>query len=200
MTNAELVLSHGEMVLKDRFKAGDFVRGFSIRLGANSYFGGSWEELEALVEQHRTDFEPGTGSVDNDVILVNVPADNFFTAVAAIDDSNAHLVREELVARRKGEKPVISRRIIGKKPPARFAQIVCYRADVLARDAGRTTDAEWEIIAILASDEKSVPMDPVTMLRNANHDEGGTFREYTAEEWATSYAYWATHAYVKETE
>jgi hypothetical protein len=193
-----LTLSHGEWVRANKFAVGDFARGFSTRIGPNGYFGGTWDELEALVEAHRDDFEPGTGSVDNDVILVNVPPANFFTSVVLVDESNAHLVREEFEARRPGEEPVVSRRITGVKPPAAFVKIVCYRADVLARDEGRTTDAEWEIVAVLAQLDEVTPMTPSTMHRNANHDEGGTYREYTEREWADAYAYWGNHAFVEE--
>jgi hypothetical protein len=195
MSDTTLTLSHGEMVLKDTFLAGDFVKSFNIRHGSQSHFDGSWEELEALVTAHAHDFEPGTGSVDNDVILVNVPKDRFKTSVVKIDESNAHLVTEDEVVRREGEKPVVMKMIAVDKTPAAFVQIVCYRADVLAKDAGRTTDAEWEIIAILANADKVTPMHPTTMLRNANHDEGGTLRSYTDQEWTDAYAYWETHAY-----
>lgn len=195
MSNTTMVMSHGQMVLKDTFLAGNFVKSFNARHGSQSHFEGSWEELEALVTANAHDFEPGTGSVDNDVILVNVPKDKFKTSVVAIDESNAHLVSEEEVVRQEGEKPVVMKKIAVNKTPAAFVQIVCYRADVLAADDSRTTDAEWEIIAILANADKITPMHPTTMLRNANHDEGGTLRSYTDKEWADAYAYWENHAY-----
>lgn len=194
----KLVLSHGQLVLKDKYLSGGFIKSFNTRIGHNSYYAGSWEELETLVQTHKHDFEPGTGSVDNDVILVNVPASGFFTPIIKIDDSNRHLVREEEYVRQEGEAPVITRRITGIKPPAKYVQVVCYRADVLAQDNSRTTDAEWAMIAILAQDEKRIPMHPTTMLRNTNHDKGGTYREYSQQEWDEAYSYWADHAYIEE--
>jgi hypothetical protein len=195
----ELVLSHGQMVLKDVFKAGDFIKSFNTVVGTQSYYTKNWEELEALVVAHRDDFEPGTGSVDNDVILVNVPAENFFTSIVEITENNAHLVRFEDVVRLEGEKSVKMNIIDGVKSPASFVQIVCYRADVLAQDDDRSTDAEWELIAINAQVDKVTPMHPTTMARNSNHDNGGTFREYSDEEWAAAEAYWDKHAYVNQT-
>jgi hypothetical protein len=195
MTDNTVTLSHGQMVLKGKFLAGDFVKSFNARHGSQSHFEGTWEELEALVEKHQDDFEPGTGSVDNDVILVNIPAAGFYSSVVVIDDTNRHLVRETETVRAEGEKPVVMKQIVAEKVPASYVQIVVYRADVLAADDGRTTDAEWEIIAILANVDKVTPMHPTTMLRNTNHDEGGTFREYTDQEWADAYAYWDNHAY-----
>jgi len=194
-TTQDLVLSNGQMVLKDTFLAGDFIKSFNERHGSQGNFNGTWDELEALVSENRDDFEPGTGSVDNDVILVNVPADRFLSSVVAIDDTNAHLVYEVEKARQEGEKPVAMKMIAAPKSPATYVQIVCYRADVLAADDNRTTDAEWEIIAILAQTDKVVPMHPATMLRNTNHETGGTYRVYTDQEWADAYAYWDTHAY-----
>lgn len=190
-----LVLSNGQMVLKDVFLAGEFVKSFNARHGTQSHFNGTWEELEALVTAHRDDFVGGTGSVDNDVILVNVPVEGFKSSVVAITEENAHLVSETETVRAEGEKPVVMKTIAVDKTPAEYVQIVCYRADVLAADDNRTTDAEWEIIAILAQLDKVVPMHPTTMLRNSNHDEGGTQRSYTDKEWADAHAYWETHAY-----
>jgi len=197
MSDDTLTLSRGQMVLKDRFRAGSFIRSFDTRNSTQSNYGGTWDELEVLVEANKDNFEPGTGSVDNDVILVNVPADGFRTSIVEITEENAHLVTENSTVRAEGEKPVVMKIINMDKSPAKYVQIVCYRADVLAKDDHRTTDAEWEIVAILAQSDKVVPMHPTTMLRNSNHDKGGTYREYTDKEWADSQAYWANHAYAK---
>jgi len=195
MNNPELMLSHGQMVLKDAFLAGDFIKSFNTRHGTQSHFDGTWEQLEALVSANRADFEPGTGSVDNDVILVNVPVEGFKSSVVEINDHNRHLVSDTETVRAEGEKPVVMKTIAVDKVPANFVQIVCYRADVLAADDHRTTDAEWEIIAILAQIDKVTPMHPTTMARNANHDEGGTLRTYSEKEWSDAIAYWDVHAY-----
>lgn len=72
-----LVMSHGVMVRKGVVKAGDFVKSFNSKRSDQSYYDGSWEELEALVIEHFDDNEPGTGSVDGDVLLVRVPAGGF---------------------------------------------------------------------------------------------------------------------------
>lgn len=195
----ELTLSHGQLVRKGKVGTSNFVKGFSVREGSNSYFSGTWEELELLVEKHFEDNEPGTGSVDGDVLLVNVPAEGFHTSIVKIDDTNKHLVEEITEARVEGEKPVTSRVIRGiRKPEAKYAKIVIYRADVLAQDDDRSTDAEWEIVSVNAQNYEVVPMSPSTMLRNANHEEGGTYREYTDEQWAESEAFWAEHANIYE--
>lgn len=195
-----LVLSHGEMVIKNLVKASDFVKGFSTRIGHNSYFDGSWTELEMLVMEHFENNEPGTGSVDGDVLLINVPAERFHTSIIKITDANRHLVEEIEYVRQEGEEPVTTRVIKNiEKPFANFAKIVVYRADVLAKDNDRSTDAEWEIISINAQNEEYVPMSPKTMLRNTNNEVGGTYREYTQEQWDESYEYWNNHASIEIT-
>lgn len=196
----ELVELNGQMVRKGVVGTSDFVRGFSTRVGKNSYYNGSWEELEQLVMKHFDDNEWGTGSKDGDVLLVNVPADGFFTAIVEITDENRHLVKEIEHVRADGEAPYKTR-VIDEgftKQPAKYAQIVIYRADVLALDDDRSTDAEWEIVSVNAQNDKVVPMDIPTMMRNANNEEGGTLRTYTDAEWEASREYWANHVHVME--
>lgn len=197
-TNKDIVISHGVPVVKNKFQAGDFAKSFNVKNSINGYFDGSWEDLEKLVKKHRKNFEPGTGAVNNDVILVTVPSEGFYTAITTITDNNRATVTERDIVRREGEKPVGMKIVKGVKEPAQFVKVVCYRADVLEQDNGRTTDAEWEIVAINAQPDFDSPMHPATMLRNSNHDEGGTLREYTQQEWDVSYAYWDNHAYIED--
>lgn len=194
----EVVMSHGVPVIKGLVKASDFVKGFSTRIGHNSYFEGSWIELEQLVMEHFDNNEPGTGSVNGDVLLINVPPQGFHTSIVEITDENRHLVEEVEYVRQEGEKPVITRIIKNiEKPEAKFAKIVVYRADVLAKDDDRSTMAEWEIISINAQNYEKVPMSPSTMLRNTNHETGGTYREYTQEQWDEAYEFWDNHASIE---
>lgn len=195
-----LVMSHGQMVRKGVVGTSDFVRALNVRKGNRSYFDGSWEELEALVMKHFDNHEWGTGSKNGDVLVVNVPAEGFYTSIVEITDENRHLVEKMETVRREGEKPY-SIRVIRqgmKKPPAKYARIVIYRADVLALDDDRSTDAEWEIVSVNAQNDAVVPMSPSTMLRNANNEAGGTLRTYTDQEWADAYAYWENHTCIYE--
>lgn len=197
----EIVVSHGVPVIKGLVKASDFVKGFSTRIGHNSYFDGTWIELEQLVMEHFDNNEPGTGSVNGDVLLINVPPQGFHTSIIEITDENRHLVEEVEYVRQEGEKPVITRVIKNiDKPAAKFAKIVVYRADVLAKDDDRSTMAEWEIVSINAQNDVRVPMSPKTMLRNTNNETGGTYREYTQEQWDEAYEYWNNHASIEITE
>lgn len=199
-TDNETVMSHGVPVIEGLVKSSDFVKGFSTRIGHNSYFEGSWIELEQLVMEHFDNNEPGTGSVDGDVLLVNVPAKGFHTSIIKITDENRHLVEEIEYVRQAGEKPVITRVVKNiEKPEAKFAKIVVYRADVLDKDNDRSTMAEWEIVSINAQNYETVPMSPSTMLRNTKNEVGGTYREYSQEQWDESYAFWDNHASIEIT-
>lgn len=191
----QTIISHGVPIIPGKITCSNFIKEFAKKSGSNSYYDKSWEELEKLVKENFNNNEPGTGSIDGDVLLVNVPPHGFHTSIIEITNDNRHLVEEIFEPRVEGEKPVITRVIRGlDKPPAKFVKIVIYRADVLAKDSDRSSDAEWEIVAILAQDEEHVPMTPNTMLRNNNHEKGGTYREYTDAEWEEAYNYWDNHA------
>lgn len=196
----EFEFSNGQWVLKGKVGVSEFVKGFSTKIGHNSYFEGSWEELAELVEKHFDNNEPGIGSVDGDVLLVNVPPEGFHTSITKITDENRMFVKEIEYVRRVGEKPVKTNIVKDiPKPLAKFAKIVVYRSDVLAQDSGRSTDAEWEIVSINAQNYEYVPMSPATMWRNTNHEPGGTYRVYSNEEWSQAYAFWNNHASIETT-
>lgn len=195
----KLTKKNGVMVVEGKIKSGDFVKGFSTKEGIQSYYDGSWEDLEALTKKHFNNNEPGTGSVDGDVLLVNVPTKDFYSSIVDITPENRKSVKEIDYVRVEGEEPVKMTIVEGaKKQPARFVQIVVYRADVLAQDNDRSTDAEWEIVSVNAQLDKVTPMHPTTMKRNNDHSEGGTYREYSDKEWSDAYEYWENHAYAIE--
>ena len=78
---------------------------------------------------------------------------------------------------------------------AEFAQVVCYSADALLENGGeRSTDKEWEIVAVIASPVKHEPMTPLTMARNELEKVGGTKGSYTSAQYAESIYYWSQRA------
>lgn len=197
----ETVIKHGEEVVEGKIVVSPFAREFNQRFSENSYFNGTWEKVVELVSENWENNEPGTGSEDGDTLLIRIPdTEGFFSPVAEITAENEHMIQEETRPRRKGEKPVTTRFIIGEKVPANVVKVVVYRADVLAKDNDRSSDAEWEIICILAQPQENVPMHPHTMERNNNNDEGGTYREYSDEEWVEAREFWAKHVYIREEE
>ena len=62
-----------------------------------------------------------------------------------------------------------------------------------------TTTAEWELISINAIPKglDSIPMGPITMMRNQLNLEGGTKALYRTEEWAESVQFWQKYAAIE---
>ncbi|MEM1024859.1 MAG: DUF3228 family protein [Myxococcota bacterium] len=155
---------------------------------------GSPEALLDLVAAHWTERQPGKGRADrSQVVVVPVPAEGFVGSTVAIDERTP--LRAEWHQRAEGEECVLRVRAGGEAEPARFAQIVLYSAETLLENGGRrSTEADWEVVALLAGGRPDEPMDPVTMARNFLERPGGTFAPYTAEAFAEAIWYWARHA------
>ena len=59
-----------------------------------------------------------------------------------------------------------------------------------------STDADWELISINAIPQglDSIPMGPITMMRNQLDLIGGTNAQYQSSEWAESVRFWQKYA------
>lgn len=163
-----------------------------------SYYSGTSEELLNLVEHayHNHDIECG---YRDGVVLVNVPEDNFYSALVPLTPESQLVTR--MVKRQPNELAMPQTNVINaEKAEAKHVQIVLYRADVLQEDNDRSTDAEWEIISINASpytDNIKIPLHPITMMRNELHLVGGTKATYTKEEYIEATKFWSQHANVE---
>jgi hypothetical protein len=74
---------------------------------------------------------------------------------------------------------------------ATFVKIVCYSAEALLENDGkRSGDTDWEIVCLIATPVREEPMNPGTMARNQLRLPGGTYTEYTGEDYAQAIAYW----------
>lgn len=92
----------------------------------------------------------------------------------------------------QGPVPAIDDGTIPAVPDeCKFAYIVLYHDAILtAEERAGCEDAEWVIVAMVASAVENEPMHPVAMARNFLHRQGGTFAPYSAEEFAQSILYW----------
>jgi hypothetical protein len=157
-----------------------------------AHFDGSWPELEALVLEH---FDEGRRGYRDGVMLVPVPPERFYSTTVEVGPDTKLGARFE--ARQQGEEPVLS--VVAHdlpKQPAKAVDIVLYSHGVLAEDGDASCDAEWEIISVNARvTEAEEPMDPVTMARNFLHLAGGTKGKFTAQQFAETIIYWATHCH-----
>lgn len=190
-------------------KCSEFVKRQTPESGF-SHFNGTWKELEELIEyvflyypkQVRAGYKDGVCLVDlyphkdyTNFYTPNFPLDaisKFYSAIVPLTEETKLVA--SYAPRQLGEKPFIRVAAHGTKQRAKYASVVLYRADVLAADDDRSTDADWEIIAIKArTSEEEEPMDPYTMARNFLHLKGGTKGDFTAEQFAQSIVYWNNH-------
>lgn len=195
----KLQLSNGELVIKNKISISSFLKQVIQKAGGNRRYSGSEESLIQLAEDNLDNYTPGTGSENGDVRLLNVPAESFLTGIVKITPENAHNLTVRYDSRVEGEQPYPQLVMLNTDyTPATHVQLVVYRADVLAKDNNRSSDTEWEIVAILANPSDKVPMNPSTMARNASHSAGGTQRNYTPEEWLEATTFWQQHAVIAE--
>lgn len=154
-----------------------------------------WDDLVALVLESWENQKPG---FTEGCIEVTVPVEGFFSGVVDLVAAPKAVVTAKFAPRRNGEDPVLS--VKGEpalKAPAKSVRVICYSHDLLRpadKPSEATTDAEWEIITILAEcDTEPAPMPPITMARNFLNLDGGTKGEFSPEDFAKSIIYWAQH-------
>ena len=114
-------------------------------------------------------------------------------------NDNIHLV-SKLVRRSPNEELYIQTRAINGEPvKTGNVDLIIYRHDVLLENNENTTNAEWELISINAIPKglDSIPMGPITMMRNQLNLEGGTKALYRTEEWAESVHFWQKYAAIE---
>ncbi len=128
-------------------------------------------------------------------------AKHFYCPFVKIDENSK--LKAEVVRRRPDEEPYIQIRVVNIDPrPSGKVEFILYRHDVLEENNEHTTDSEWELISIHAIPEgvDTLPMGPVTMMRNQLEMPGGTKAYYTSEEWAESVRFWQQYAAISNAE
>jgi hypothetical protein len=180
-----------ELKFSKKVACGEFVKRQTPESGY-SHFEGSWEELEKMAANVMRYDHCVTPGYRDGVILVDLDPFKFRSAIVKLDEESR--LTANYAPRRLGEDAFIRVSAKAKKQPAKFAQVVLYRHDVLAENNERETEAEWEIVCIKARVTKEEePMDPYTMARNFLHLAGGTKGDFTAEQFAKSIVYWNNH-------
>ena len=103
----------------------------------------------------------------------------------------------KFVKRRLNEQPYIQVRALnGKLIEAGNVELILYHHDILYENDENTTNAEWELISINAIPKgiESMPMGPITMMRNQLELIGGTAANYSSDDWAKSVHFWQKFA------
>jgi hypothetical protein len=172
----------------------DFARGRHQPGCGHVWFDGSEEALLDLVRAHWPQRRPGAGRDDlTQVVVVSVPPAGFCGTTVLVDEDTP--LRAVLDRRQPAEDPFIRVTAAGPAEPVRHAAVVLYSAQTLRENGGvRSSDADWEVVCLLAGPVADEPMDPLTMARNYLQKPGGTFAPYTATEFATAIWYWSRRA------
>jgi hypothetical protein len=183
----------------------DFAKERNVRGKGFSFSTLTNDQVLELVRENWDKAIPGTGEKDlSRKILIPVDSDSFFTSTAILRDD---MPLAAMVTKRRPEEDSYVQNFITpnqaymndiKPEEANFVKIVCYSAEALDENNERSTDCDWEIIAIVGSTVENEPMTPLAMARNMLDKEGGTKSEYTAEEFAEAVYYWSQRVRIME--
>jgi hypothetical protein len=176
------------------FAWSDFARRRHQPDQGRAWYEGSEEDLLDLVRAHWPERRPGAGRSDcTEVVIVPVPPAGFHGTTVLVDDQTP--LQASLEQRQPHEAPFIRVTADGAPAPVRHAAVVLYSAAALLQNDGvRSSDADWEVVCLLAGEVADEPMDPVTMARNFLEEPGGTFAPYTARQFAEAIWYWSRRA------
>ena len=101
------------------------------------------------------------------------------------------------IARQDDEEPYVRITASSGVPLKTGAvELICYRNDVLKENDENSTEGDWELISFHAIPEglDTMPMGPVTMMRNQLELKGGTKAYYESQSWAESVRFWQKYA------
>ena len=137
----------------------------------------------------------------NGVILVDVSKKlikNFICPFVKITKETNLIAK--LVKRRPEENYYIQIRALNGKPlKIGSVQLILYHHSVLIETNEHSSNSDWELISFHAipKEIKTMPMGPITMMRNQLQLPGGTKAFYKSEEWAESVNFWQNYAVLK---
>jgi len=157
-----------------------------------SYFSGTDEQLLGVVEQNfplrKKGKREGTW-----VVPIPVKISNAYCYDAVIPIHKMSFLNAETISRSKNEPPLICVSTIGPKAAAAYAEVILYERDLLKKTAEASTDKDYEIVSLNASDVKEQPDHPYEIARQVL-DEGA---QYDAQKICEAIRYWGIHAFVK---
>ncbi|KAF7457913.1 DUF3228 domain-containing protein [Cryptosporidium felis] len=137
-------------------------------------------------------------------------------SVLRITEDNEAYLKSGYVSRREGEVPVLVRWFPANSPPATqiekgsYLDIILYSKEQCIKESIATNtkmenivddledDPEWLIISIkVQNEDREIPMEPITMFRNAIIEEGGSGVPLDRDKYLKSVEYWKDHAIVQ---
>lgn len=138
----------------------------------------------------------------------NFVGNHLHAPVVPINESNVSELCSGYEARTPEELPVLQRWFRSddvETPVARYLDVILYSADQICKEneamgKTRTQTAPWGIVSIKPQVvDYELPMQPITMLRNAlGEEEGGSGVPLSREAYRKSVAFWNGHAPVRD--
>jgi len=157
----------------------------------------SFEEIARHAQEQMDKGRYKTGPREGIRIVEGTPAFARHFIAPFVKITQKTMLKAEWVRRRESEEPYIRIRALNGTPlPASKVEFILYHHDILAETNEQSSDAEWELISIHAIPEivDSIPMQPVTMMRNQLQLPGGTRAEYSSAQWAEAVRFWQQYA------
>lgn len=135
------------------------------------------------------------------------------STTVTITDKNSHLIRTAYEARTEKELPVLRRYILKEdldeshKQASLFLDVILYSKEQITlenkamnnEDSNSSLDYDYGIISIKPQNcDWELPMDPITMMRNAlGKDEGGSGVSLDKEKYMKSVEYWEKNVIIR---
>lgn len=145
-----------------------------------SYYGFSDRYLLNLVNDNlhtkKSKYRP-------DVLGITVPPEGFYSGIVVM--KNGDRLTGIYAPRKEGEEPRTQIGVVGgQKMPAKFVEIILYSREALAEGNENSLDVDWEIISINASptEDKYIPLRPMTLIANHFQLSGGTATDMDEKE------------------
>jgi hypothetical protein len=161
----------------------------------NNGFKGTQAELVELAKFYWETRLPGVGREDlSKVVTIPLRAKSICEKFTCpwVSLHSAQNLQAEVFRRQSDEDPFLRTTAHGKRLPVTLVEIVLYSADTLLENGGRrSSDADWEIVAVNIGPWEKAPMTPLTMARNYLQKDGGTFADYSTKELAQSIYFWS---------
>lgn len=148
----------------------------------------------------------------------HIIVDNFISdlkpGTVEITTENSSLIKTVYEARTEKELPVLKRFILasdikGEIPSAKYLDVILYSKEQITLenksmgndDENASIDYDYGIISIKPQNSNfELPMDPITMMRNAlGKEEGGSGVKLEREKYMNSVAYWDKNVLIKYT-
>ena len=162
-------------------------------------------DLVALLNEHDAVFWEGKGwgfttGYRKGVILVSVSTDDLPGLKSRVVRVNRGTEFVTVCKSRvPGETPrKKSMALVDELPDAQFITAVCYHKDVLAEDNDRSTECDWEVVAVLCQIDDDEPIAVGTLLANHFKLSGGTATKMSNDQFVAalekSVKYWSNKA------